>query len=113
MDESDAVLVDDVLVERPVRQTAPGMACSRAMQEHLPTMLMYPYPLRFLFTERTRAAVHQFSHLPRHQRRLLSTRPVAALPGVSAGRLLSPDSANPSLLRAAATSMGAARQRSA
>ena len=52
MVESAALLVDEVLPEQPMRQLTPGMACSRAMQERLPRVLSFPYPLRFLFATR-------------------------------------------------------------
>ena len=52
MAESAALLVDEVSPEQPVRQLAPGMACSRAMQEQLPRVLSFPYPLRLLFASR-------------------------------------------------------------
>ena len=52
MVESAALLVDEVFPEQLVRQLAPGMACSRAMQEQLPRVLSFPYPLRFLFASR-------------------------------------------------------------
>jgi hypothetical protein len=32
-----------------MRQLAPGMACSRAMQEQLPRVLSFLFPLRFLY----------------------------------------------------------------
>ncbi len=49
MAESAALLMDEVLPHEPMRQLSPGMACSRAMQEPLPRVLSFPYPLRFLF----------------------------------------------------------------
>jgi len=49
MADSAALLVDEVLPHQPMRQLAPGMACSRAMQEQLPRVLSVPFPLRFLF----------------------------------------------------------------
>jgi hypothetical protein len=52
MAESAALLVDEVFPEQPVRQLTPGMACSRAMQEQLPRVLSFPFPLRFLFASR-------------------------------------------------------------
>ena len=52
MAESAALLVEEVFPEQPVRQLASGMACSRAMQEQLPRVLSFPYPLRFLFASR-------------------------------------------------------------
>ena len=48
MAESAALLVDDVLPRQPIRQLSPRMACSRAMQEQLPRVLSFPFPLRFL-----------------------------------------------------------------
>ena len=49
MADSAALLVDDILPHKPMRQLSPGMACSRAMQELLPRVLSVPFPLRFLF----------------------------------------------------------------
>ena len=49
MVDSAALLVDEVLPHQPMRQLSPGMACSRAMQEQLPRVLSFPFPLRFLF----------------------------------------------------------------
>ncbi len=49
MAESAALLVDEVLLRKPMRQLAPGMACSRVMQEQLPRLLSVPFPPRFLF----------------------------------------------------------------
>ena len=50
MAESAALLVDEVLPHQPMRQLLPWMACSRAMQEQLPRVLSFPYPLRFLLS---------------------------------------------------------------
>lgn len=36
-----------------MRRLTPGMACSRAMQEQLPRVLSFPYPLRCLFASRS------------------------------------------------------------
>jgi len=52
MAESAALVVDEVLPHEPMRQLAPGMARSRAMQEQLPRVLSFPYQLRFLFASR-------------------------------------------------------------
>ena len=52
MAESSALLVDGVFPHQPVRQLAPGMARSRAMQEQLPRVLSFPFQLRFLFASR-------------------------------------------------------------
>ena len=52
MAESAALLVDEVLPREPMRQLLPWMACSRAMQEHLPRVLSFPFQLRFLFASR-------------------------------------------------------------
>ena len=49
MADSAALLVDDILPHKPMRQLSPGMACIRAMQEQLPRVLSVPFPLRFLF----------------------------------------------------------------
>ncbi len=49
MANSAALLVDEILPFQPMRQLAPGMACSRAMQEQLPRVLSVPFPLRLLF----------------------------------------------------------------
>ena len=52
MAENAALLVDEVLPRQPMRQLLPWMACSRAMQERLPWVLSFPFPLRFLFASR-------------------------------------------------------------
>ncbi len=52
MAERSALLVDEVFPHQPVRQLAPGMARSRAMQEQLPRVLSFPFQLRFLFASR-------------------------------------------------------------
>ena len=46
--ETAALLVDDVLPHKPIRQLSPWMACIRATQEQLPKVLSFPHPLRFL-----------------------------------------------------------------
>ena len=43
MAESAALLVDDVLPHKPIRQLTPGMACSRTMQEQLSRVLSFPF----------------------------------------------------------------------
>ena len=43
MAESSTLLVDEVFPHQPVRQLAPGMARSRAMQEQLPRVLSFPF----------------------------------------------------------------------
>ena len=52
MAESAAQLVDEVHPHEPMHQLLPWMACSRAMQEHLPRVLSFPFQLRFLFASR-------------------------------------------------------------
>jgi len=52
MTESAELLVDEVFPEQPIRQLTPRKACSRAMQERLPRVLNFPFPLRFLFASR-------------------------------------------------------------
>jgi len=52
MAESAALLVEEVLPHEPIRQLAPGMAPSRAMQEQLPMVLTFTFQLRFLFASR-------------------------------------------------------------
>ncbi len=57
MAESAALLVDEVFPHHPVRQLAPGMARSKAMQrsgvpEQLPRVLSFSFQLHFLFASR-------------------------------------------------------------
>ena len=47
MADSAALLVDDILPHKPMRQLSPGMACIRAMQEQLPRVLSVPFPFIF------------------------------------------------------------------
>jgi ribosomal protein S27E len=55
MADSAALLVDEILPHQPMRQLAPGMACSRTMQEQLSRVLSVPFPLRFLFASNPKA----------------------------------------------------------
>ncbi len=52
MAENAALLVDEVFPQQPMRQLAPGMARSRAMQEQLPRVLSFSFQLHFLFASR-------------------------------------------------------------